>query len=100
MCKYITLPDGSTIIACSRGDHPRGRLVTCVRCKATLAFRCDGPHDPAVGNWQDEEGLGRCSAPLCPAHAYVEEDGSHRCWQHRSPGSQVVKSEKVRLNRK
>jgi hypothetical protein len=97
MCEIIKTASGGTVIACTRGH--RGKMPLCVRCKAPAAYRCDGSADRLVGHWEDEERRGRCSAPLCPQHAYLEEDGTHRCWHHRSSQAKVVKSEKVSFKR-
>lgn len=100
MCELRKTASGDTVIVCTRGQRRPGGLPTCVRCKAVAAFLCDGPADKVVGQWKDDEAKGRCSAPLCEQHAYVEPDGSHRCWHHRSKEAKIVKSEKVRLLRR
>jgi hypothetical protein len=100
MCETIRLSDGGTMIVCSRGSHKRGKGRRCVRCSATAVYVCDAPGDPLVGTWDDEEGQGRCSAPLCPAHAFTIE-GRHYCFPHRPAGSDVVqRAEKVKLVRR
>jgi hypothetical protein len=84
MCKTVKLSDGSTIIACSRGDHRDRRVRTCVRCREPAAFLCDGPADPMLSLEKDEDRLGRCSLPLCAVHAFVGVDAdAHYCWHHR-----------------
>lgn len=83
VCEMRRLDDGSVIIVCARQARRRG-LPRCVRCKAPAGLLCDGPADPLLGKWPDEEGKNRCSMPLCQAHAFTDaESGLHFCWHHR-----------------
>jgi hypothetical protein len=78
MCEMRRLADGSIVPKCRRCGTPAGLL-------------CDGPHDPSLGHWHDDEGKGRCSMPLCQGHAFTNESGDkHYCWHHRALAGAVA----------
>jgi hypothetical protein len=85
MCKVIRTADGASMIVCGRVHQKSHRGPTCCRCREPVAFLCDGPIEPLLARpeWKDEEGLGRCSAPLCAAHAVKGAGGKHFCFHHR-----------------
>ncbi|HKI30282.1 MAG TPA: hypothetical protein VKA46_00220 [Gemmataceae bacterium] len=73
MCRRIVQPDGSVIIACSRGDH-RPRARHCAYCPRPVEVLCDGPPQPGSKSKT-------CDKGVCRVHAHVVGPDVDLCWQ-------------------
>jgi hypothetical protein len=67
VCERIQT-DRGVVIVCSRGR--KQKPVACVRCGMPATLLCDAPASKELPAYHDEEHQGRCSMPLCAAHAY------------------------------